>query len=134
MAILERSWQLEKSRFRGSLAGCTATIHEHLNGNVSIRYGPHVAGRFNAEGEKLVKSTAKTEEAEGRGKGWPVASVGNQKQVSPSPHRPLEIPKRDSHFPTATATVHDSPTPKPKPSPNRKPRSASSRGSAGQIE
>ena len=32
VAIADRSWQLEKSKFRGSLAGCTVTIHEHLNG------------------------------------------------------------------------------------------------------
>jgi hypothetical protein len=42
VAITDRNWQLEKSRFRSSLAGCTVTIHEHLDGNVSIRYGPHV--------------------------------------------------------------------------------------------
>src|ERR1700726_1699262 len=32
VAIADRMWQLEKSRFRSSLAGCTVTIHEHLNG------------------------------------------------------------------------------------------------------
>ncbi len=40
----------EKSRFRSSLAGCTVTIHEHLDGTVSIRYGPHVVGRYTATG------------------------------------------------------------------------------------
>lgn len=29
-AVGERSWQLEKSRFRNSLTGCTITLHEHL--------------------------------------------------------------------------------------------------------
>jgi hypothetical protein len=51
VAITERNWQLEKSRFRSSLAGCTVTIHQHLDGNVSIRYGPHVVGRYTATGE-----------------------------------------------------------------------------------
>jgi hypothetical protein len=37
VAITERNWQLEKSRFRSSLAGCTVTIHEHLDATVSIR-------------------------------------------------------------------------------------------------
>ena len=134
VAIADRDWQLDKSHFRNSLAGCTVTIHEHLDGNVSIRFGPHVVGRFNAIGEKRPSRNNKTAETEGRGKGGTVASVENQKQVSHRPHRPLEIPKRDSHFPTATATVHISLTPKPKPSPNRKPRSASRRGSTGQIE
>ena len=32
VTIGDRSWQLEKSRFRSSLAGCTVTIHEHLDG------------------------------------------------------------------------------------------------------
>ena len=38
--------EAKKSRFRSTLAGCTATIHEHLDGRVSLRYGPHVVGRF----------------------------------------------------------------------------------------
>jgi transposase len=130
VAIADRRWQLEKSRFRGSLAGCTATIHEHLDGNVSIRYGPHVIGRFTATGEKGPSRSSKTAEAKGRGKGGLAASVENQKLVSHRPRRPLEIPQRDSHFPTAPAAVPIS----ARPSPNRKPRSASRRGSAGQIE
>ena len=40
VAIGDQHWQLEKSRFRSSLAGLTVTIHERLNGDVSIRYGP----------------------------------------------------------------------------------------------
>jgi hypothetical protein len=53
VAIGERSWQLEKTGFRHTLAGCTVTIYEHLDGLVSMRYGPHVVGRFNAQGESL---------------------------------------------------------------------------------
>ena len=55
VAIKERSWQLDKSRFRHSLAGCTVMIHEHLNGDISIRYGPHVIGRFDKGGERRGK-------------------------------------------------------------------------------
>jgi hypothetical protein len=40
VSIGERVWQIEKSRFRSTLAGCTVTIHEHLDGRVSLRYGP----------------------------------------------------------------------------------------------
>src|SRR5579864_7240866 len=53
VAIRERSWQIDKTRFRHSLAGTTVTIHEHLDATVSIRYGPHVVGRYRADGEKL---------------------------------------------------------------------------------
>jgi hypothetical protein len=104
VAIAERTWQLEKSRFRSSLAGCTVTIHQHLDGNVSIRYGPHVVGRYTAIGETL--PTGAKQLPESRGKGGPVETVENQKPVSPRSHRPLEIPqpRRDCHFPTAPTT------------------------------
>ena len=104
VAIADRNWQLEKSRFRSSLAGCTVTIHEHLDGTVSIRYGPHVVGRYTASGETRPAATLKPTES--RGKGGPVETVENQKQVFPRSHRPLEIPqpRRDSHFPTAPTT------------------------------
>jgi transposase len=127
VAIGERSWQLEKSRFRSSLAGCTVTIHEHLDETVSIRYGPHVVGRYTADG-KLLRSR-QPPAGMSRGKGGPVEAVENHKPVSHRSHRPLEIPqkRRDSHFPTASTT---SPLPNKK---TRKPPSASRRGTAGQI-
>jgi transposase len=119
VAIGDRNWQLEKSRFRSSLAGCTVTIHEHLDATVSIRYGPHVVGRF--PGPQAAKPVP-----ESRGKAGTVETVENQKQVSHRSHRPLEIPK-DSHFPTAPKTPSVS---RPK---TRKPPSASRRGAAGAV-
>ena len=126
VAIAERTWQLEKSRFRSSLAGCTVTIHEHLNGTMSIRYGPHVVGRYAADGHPL---GALRRTRTSRGKGGPVEAVENHKPVSHRSHRPLEIPhqQRDSHFPTAPTTTA---LPNKRP---RKPPSASRRGTAGQI-
>lgn len=98
----DRLWQLEKTRWRYSLAGCTVTVYEHLDGRISVRYGPHaVASWKNDE----VAGTPK----ERRGKGGSLEAGENQKQVSSVSHTPLEIsPKaRDSHFPTApTTTVH----------------------------
>lgn len=55
VAIGPRSWQIDKTRFRHTLAGCTVTIHEHLNGDISIRYGPHVIGNFRSEAERCGK-------------------------------------------------------------------------------
>jgi hypothetical protein len=126
VAIKDRSWQLEKSRFRHSLAGSTVTIHEHLDETVSIRFGPHVVGRYTAEGEPLQKS--KRNNPAGGGKDGPVEAVENRKAVSRRSHRPLEIPpSRDSHFPTATNPIHRPPLK------TRKPTSASRRGSSGAI-
>jgi transposase len=55
VAIGPRSWQIDKTRFRHTLAGCTVTIHEHLNGDISIRYGPHGIGAFRSDGERRGK-------------------------------------------------------------------------------
>jgi transposase len=86
VAIRDQWWQLDKTRWRHTLAGQTVTIHQHLDGTVSIRYGPHVVGR---------------------GKD---AAVENHTPVS---HRSLD-PKR-THFPTASTTINPlSPKPKAK--------------------
>src|SRR5712672_1610054 len=45
VAIRDQWWQLDKTRWRHTLAGQTVTIHQHLDATVSIRYGPHVVGR-----------------------------------------------------------------------------------------
>ena len=103
VAIRERTWQIDKTRFRHTLAGSTVTIHEHLDETVSIRYGPHVVGHYSSKGEKLISAKPK----ERRGKGGSMEAGENQKQVSTGSHTPLEIsPKaRDSHFPTAPTTA-----------------------------
>jgi hypothetical protein len=103
VAIAERSWQLDKTRWRHSLAGVTVTLHEHLNGTMSIRYGPHIAGRFAADGSSLETSG----KPERRGKGGSVEAGENQKQVFSGSHTPLEISQkaRDSHFSTAPTTA-----------------------------
>jgi len=88
VAIRDRWWQLDKTRWRHTLAGQTVTVHQHLDGTVSIRYGPHIVGR---------------------GKD---ATVENQPQVS---HRGLDIASGDPHFPTAPTTINPlSPKPKAK--------------------
>jgi hypothetical protein len=76
-------------------------IHEHLDGTTSIRFGPHVVGRFEANGT----ASGKTKEC--RGKGGSLEAGENQKQVSAGSHTPLEISQeqRDSHFPPASTAV-----------------------------
>jgi len=38
--------QLEPVTWRATLAGCRVIVYEHLDGSVSIGYGPHEVGRF----------------------------------------------------------------------------------------
>jgi len=103
VAIGSRLWQIGKTRFRNTLAGTTVTIHEHLDETVSIRFGPHVVGRFNSQGEKLIGAANEKR----RGKGGSMESGENQTRVSSASHTPLGIPhrRRDSHFSTAPTTV-----------------------------
>jgi transposase len=107
VAIRDRWWQIQKCRWRYSLAGQTVTIHQHLDGTVSIRFGPHVVGRYDESGRAV-------EKPQGRGKGGAVDAVENQTQVSHRALRPLEIASGDSHFSTASTISPLSPKPKAK--------------------
>lgn len=48
IAIDNRILQIEKSRWRHTLAGCTVMVHEFLDGGIAVRFGPHVVARFEA--------------------------------------------------------------------------------------
>ena len=59
VAIGDRLWQIDKTRFRNTLAGSTVTIHEHLDETVSIRLRPARGGALStATGEKLIEREA----------------------------------------------------------------------------
>jgi hypothetical protein len=86
IAFHDQIWQLEKTRWRYSLAGCTVTVHEHLDGRISVRYGPHVIANWD-------QGTPAGQRKPRRGKDGADSS--------------LEIPptSRDFHFPTAPTTT-----------------------------
>jgi hypothetical protein len=46
LELANRSWQIERTKLRGVLAGCRVTVHEHLDDTLSITFGPHVVGRY----------------------------------------------------------------------------------------
>jgi transposase len=46
ISLENRVFQLEQTRWRNTLAGQTVVVHEHLDGRVSIRYGPHVIAQY----------------------------------------------------------------------------------------
>lgn len=45
-----RVFQIHKTRWRNTLAGCTVMVHELLDGTVAIRFGPHEVARYPATG------------------------------------------------------------------------------------
>ena len=46
-----RVLQIERTRWRGTLAGCRVIVCEHLDGSLSVYYGPHRVGRWTAKTE-----------------------------------------------------------------------------------
>src|SRR5579872_623461 len=59
------SLQIERVRWRATLAGCQVVVHQHLNGTVSLTHGPHCLGRYDARGAPL-SPKASTELSRGR--------------------------------------------------------------------
>jgi hypothetical protein len=45
--------QIDKSPLRISFAKCRVLVHEHIDKTLSITFGPHVIGRFDAQGKTL---------------------------------------------------------------------------------
>ena len=60
ISFANRNWQLERSKLRGTLAGCRVTLHEHLDDSFSITFGPHVVGRYAADGTPAVQMMEKS--------------------------------------------------------------------------
>jgi transposase len=80
--------QIERVSWRGTLAGCNVTVHQHLDGTLSISYGPHSLGRFTAAGEPIVKLAARR---------------AVEKTAAAPPWKTLRV----SHFPTASTAAGD---------------------------
>jgi len=69
-----RVFQVPSTRFRATLAGCRVTVYEHLDGTLSIGYGPHTVAHFKVPGlateprpKKAVESAAAVEIRKQRG-------------------------------------------------------------------
>ncbi|MGH9882567.1 MAG: ISNCY family transposase [Pyrinomonadaceae bacterium] len=57
ISFANRIWQIERTKIRGTLAGCRVTLHEHLDDSFSITFGPHLVGRYEANGTLAVEMT-----------------------------------------------------------------------------
>ena len=76
--------------WRYSLAKQTVTIHQHLDGTVSIRFGPHVVGRYDAEGGQLATKTQQS--AVEKAGAWKPAKT--KCRFSPAPTLPWKSRRR----------------------------------------
>src|SRR5579862_5376451 len=93
------SLQIERVRWRATLAGCQVVVQQHLNGTLSLSYGPHRVGQYSAQGAALDATNTAARRA--------VEKPLRGKVIKPTFPPSLEIPQspRDSHFPTTPATA-----------------------------
>lgn len=95
VSIQNLSLQIERVRWRATLAGCSVLVHQHLDGTFTITYGPQRLGHYSAEGVSLENAKIGPQRA--------VEKTRGGKVINPTFPPRLEIPPtpRDSHFPTA---------------------------------
>ena len=91
--------QIEPVGWRATLAGCSVTVHQHLDGTFTITHGPQRLGHYSAEGVSM--------ERENFGARVVVEKTQAGKVQKPPFPPCLEIPQtaRDSHFATASAAA-----------------------------
>jgi hypothetical protein len=90
-----RMLQIEKTRWRATLAGCRVTIYEHLDGSCSVGYGPHIIGRYQPDGlARLLETPAPPQPLGKRGSlrspRLPRLNTTNQ-PPTPKPNRTLHV-------------------------------------------
>ena len=66
VSFQNRSLQIERVRWRATLAGCQVVVHQHLDGTLSLTHGPHCLGRYDEQGQPIPRK-ASTEMGRGRG-------------------------------------------------------------------
>lgn len=59
----KRRLQIEPSRWRVSFAKCRVTACEHLDGTISVRYGPRLLGRYRCDGSTIRPAQKKNKAA-----------------------------------------------------------------------
>ena len=88
-----RRWQIPPATWRYSFAKCRVKVYEHLDGTLSIGYGPHTLGHYDAQGRLLVD--------------WPI--VPERKTARPNgkaPGRPWSFPAwRGGRIPSTTGQI-----------------------------
>jgi hypothetical protein len=92
--------QIERVNWRGTLAGCQVTVHQHLEGSISLTHGPHRLGRYTAQGVAIPPTNHNPAKP-----AMEKTRPGKvQKQTFP-PRLGIPQSTQDSHFPTAPTTA-----------------------------
>ena len=51
--------QIDRQSWRRSMDGCRVTVYRHLNGTITLGFGPQKVGRYTADGRPLKRSVSK---------------------------------------------------------------------------
>jgi hypothetical protein len=62
--------QIEPVCSRGTLAGCTVIVHQHLDGTLSLSYGPHSSRRYDERGGLILKPETGGRPSRGKDARW----------------------------------------------------------------
>jgi transposase len=60
-----RRWQIPPANWRYTFAKCRVKVYEHLDGTLSIGYGPHILGHYTSDGRLLVSPSTMGRQAGG---------------------------------------------------------------------
>ena len=82
--------QIERVSWKGTLASCNVVVHQHLDGHLSLTYGPHRLGQYSAHGVPMQPAKI-------------AARRAVEKTAAAPPWKTLHV----SHFPTASAAAGD---------------------------
>lgn len=89
--------QIDKQSWRRSMEGCRVTVYHHLDGRITIGFGPQQLGKYTSEGKPAASNRTAME--------MPLPRKTAKDAVSLcSLEKPRQKTSRLSHIPTATTT------------------------------
>lgn len=74
--------QIDKTSWRGTLAGCRVIVCEHLDGRLSVLYGPHRVGHYTPKGAPFAAS--RRQQGQSRTLPPPISAPGSALGLLPS--------------------------------------------------
>ena len=66
--------QIEQQRWRSSMDGCRVIVYQHLNGTITIGFGPQEIGRYTADGRALKRSASRASDLQPKRLAAPVTN------------------------------------------------------------
>lgn len=78
-----RVLQIEKTKWRFSLAGCKVKVYEHADRTLSVGYGPHIVGRYEETGKPLAVVAKRQSTATKRKTNLPKAPLKPAVEMTP---------------------------------------------------